>query len=145
MRYFRELAGLCGVFMLLCLPVVLPAADDYTSPDTIEGTIVIDAGQLIELVGNNDDMVMIDSRIKEDRTEGYIEGSHHLVDRDTDCDSLARLLSDKTTPVVFYCNSINCDRSDRAVVIARDCGYTEIYWFRGGVEEWREKSFPLIQ
>ena len=58
---------------------------------------------------------------------------------------LAALLPAKSTPVVFYCNGINCDRSDKAVVIALGCGYTAIHWFRGGIEEWREKNYPLMQ
>ena len=136
---------LCRAVMLLLVPGLLLAADDYVSPPAIEGTRVVGAEELIDLVGKLEDMVIIDSRILEDHNEGYIEGSRHLVDRDTTCDSLATLLPGSATPVVFYCNGINCDRSDRAVVIALDCGYTQIYWFRGGIEEWREKNYPLIQ
>ena len=49
------------------------------------------------------------------------------------------------TPVTFYCNGMNCDRSDKAAVIAIDCGYSEVYWFRGGIEELRARKYPLIQ
>ena len=68
-----------------------------------------------------------------------------LVDTKTDCDSLARLIGTRTTPVIFYCNGVRCDRSGRAVGIAVACGYRDVYWFRGGIEEWRAKEFPLIQ
>jgi len=50
-----------------------------------------------------------------------------------------------TSPILFYCNGINCGRSARAAVIAVDCGYTGIYWFRHGMEAWQEKEFPLLQ
>ena len=131
---------LCG--LLLCGPA---AASEYTSPEAIDGAVTIDAEQLIELVGGRADMVLIDSRIREDHTDGHIEGSKHLVDRETNCKSLARVLSGKRAPVVFYCNGVNCDRSDKAIVIALDCGYREIYWFRGGIEEWRARKYPLTQ
>ena len=141
----RGVWQLCRVIMLLLVPGLLLAAEDYVSPLAIEGSRVVGAEELIDLVGKLEDLVIIDSRIREDHNEGYIEGSRHLVDRDTTCDSLAVLLPGSATPVVFYCNGINCDRSDKAVVIALGCGYSQIYWFRGGIEEWRDKNYPLIQ
>jgi rhodanese-related sulfurtransferase len=121
------------------------AADGYASPAVIPGAVIIDAEQLITLVEHHPDVVLIDARVREDRADGYIEGSVNLVDVRTDCDSLARLLSGPATPVVFYCNGVACDRSTHAVRIALACGYREVYWFRGGVEEWRAKHYPLIE
>jgi rhodanese-related sulfurtransferase len=120
-------------------------AGDYVSPPSIEGAVTIDAEQLIELVVEHQETVLIDSRVGTDRADGYIEGSVHLVDTKTDCDSLARLIGTRSTPVIFYCNGVRCDRSGRAVGIAVACGYRDVYWFRGGIEEWRAKKFPLIQ
>ena len=62
---------------------------------------------------------------------------------DTSCDSLARTIPAKASPVVFYCNGPKCRRSDNAVVIARDCGYSNIYWFRGGIEAWKASNYPV--
>jgi rhodanese-related sulfurtransferase len=143
MMFCRVSRVFCGLLVLAA--VTVPAAEDYVSPESIQGARVIDAERLIELATSLDGLVIIDSRIVEDRGEGYIEGSRHLVDQDTNCETLAALLPAKDTQVVFYCNGINCDRSDRAVVIALGCGYTAIHWFRGGIEEWREKNYPLMQ
>ena len=143
MMFCRVSRMLCGLLVLAAGTVL--AAKGYVSPGSIEGARVIDAERLIELATSLDGLVIIDSRIVEDRGEGYIEGSRHLVDRDTNCTTLAALLPEKNTPVAFYCNGINCDRSDKAVVVALDCGYTAIHWFRGGIEEWREKNYPLMQ
>ena len=146
MSFRRGHQILCGLLALLPLHRGLSAAGAYVSPEFIDGATVINAKQLIELAGSQAGLVIVDSRIRVDREEGYIEGSRHLhlVDRDTNCASASGLLPGKVTPVVFYCNGISCDRSDRAVVTALGCGYTSIYWFRGGIEEWREKNFPLI-
>ena len=137
----------CGRALLLGVIMLagVSAAGEYLSPDTLEGATTIDAEQLIALVVEHQDTVLIDSRIGTDRADGYIEGSVHLVDSKTDCDSLARLIGTRTTPVIFYCNGVRCDRSGRAVGIAVACGYQDVYWFRGGIEEWRAKEFPLIQ
>ena len=129
----------------IMLAGVSAAAGEYLSPATIAGATTIDAEQLITLVVEHQDTVLVDSRVGTDRADGYIEGSVHLVDSKTDCDSLARLIVTRTTPVIFYCNGVRCDRSSRAVGIAVACGYRNVYWFRGGIEEWRAKEFPLIQ
>jgi rhodanese-related sulfurtransferase len=132
-----------SLVLILTSHVVL--ASEYTSPAAIDGAVTIDAERLIELVGSRTDMVLIDSRIREDHTDGYIEGSLHLVDRETNCASLAQVLPDTETPVIFYCNGVSCDRSDKAAVIAVECGYRKVYWFRGGIEEWRTSQYPLVQ
>jgi len=118
-------------------------AEDYTSPDSIEGSSKIDAEALIKLAQDNDDLVIIDSRIKSDRRQGFISGSISLSDTDTNCVTLFPIIENKATPTVFYCNGPKCRRSDRAVVKATECGYKNLYWFRGGFEEWKEKNYLI--
>jgi rhodanese-related sulfurtransferase len=127
----------------LCLFSAGAGGESYLSPDTIDGTRKIDAEELIELVSQNENPVIIDSRIRSDRKLGYIPGSISLPDTDTRCESLAQAIPQKSSPVVFYCNGPRCRRSDNAVVIAADCGYSNIYWFRGGIEAWRAGNYPV--
>jgi rhodanese-related sulfurtransferase len=131
------------LLLLYLLPPCISAADDYLSPDTIEGTTKIDAETLIQLAQQNPDLIIIDSRISSDRRQGFISGSISLPDTDTNCVSLLTIIYRKDNPVVFYCNGPKCRRSDRAVAIARDCGYSNLYWFRGGFEEWRNKQYLI--
>jgi rhodanese-related sulfurtransferase len=119
--------------------------DKIVSPESIDGTTIVDAAGLIETVRQVPGLVLIDSRIKADRKEGFIEGSVSLPDTETDCESLAEIVPTRTTPVLFYCNGINCGRSATTASIAVDCGYTNVYWFRKGMEEWLEQEFPLVQ
>jgi rhodanese-related sulfurtransferase len=115
------------------------------TPEQIEGVTNVDAEGLIEKVMNAPELVLFDSRITADRKEGYIEGSVSLPDIDTSCDSLEILAAEHNTPVMFYCNGIKCGRSAKAAQIAIDCGYTDVYLFRKGMEEWQEKQYPLVQ
>jgi len=130
--------------LLLSMSQILWAAPPL-SPETIDGSTRVDAEGVIELVNEVPALVFIDSRIRSDRAQGYIEGSVSLPDVDTDCDSLARLIPEKTAPVLFYCNGVKCGRSGKAVKIAIDCGYRTIYWFRGGFQEWLAKGYPFLQ
>ena len=42
----------------------------------------------------------------------------------------------KDYPVVFYCEGPQCWESYNAALRARDAGYTNVYWYRGGLEAW---------
>ncbi len=131
--------------VLLCLLLIFnPAfAESYTSPDNIKGSTKIDAEALIKLAQNHDNLVIIDSRIKSDRRQGFIAGSVSLPDTDTNCVTLLPVIDNKASPAVFYCNGPKCRRSDRAVSTAAECGYKKLYWFRGGFEEWKEKNYLI--
>ena len=128
------------VLLLLTCFYNVTFADDYLSPETIKGSTKIDAESLIEMAREHEDLVIIDSRIRSDRRQGYIAGSISLPDTETSCASLMPLI-EKSTPTIFYCNGPKCRRSDKAVAIAEECGYTKLYWFRGGFEEWKEKRY----
>jgi rhodanese-related sulfurtransferase len=133
---------------LLGMGALLPATavgSRYISPEQIDGVNTVDAEGLIELATRSPDLVIIDSRIRSDRKDGFIEGSISLPDNETDCTTLAAHLPTLDTPALFYCNGVRCARSGHAAQIATDCGYRRIYWFRTGMEEWRKQQYPLVR
>ena len=145
-RGFRQAAWPAAVLLVaLCLTNAGASADSYLSPDTIQGAVTIDAERLIELVNRDPGLILIDSRLRTDRNMGFIPGSVSLPDTLTDCESLARITPEKSSNIVFYCNGPRCRRSDRAVMIATQCGYSTIHWFRGGMESWRAGTYPIDQ
>jgi PQQ-dependent catabolism-associated CXXCW motif protein len=50
---------------------------------------------------------------------------------------------DKTRPVVFFCVNAQCWLSYNASLRAAALGYLRVFWYRGGVEAWREAGLPL--
>ena len=58
-------------------------------PATIDGTHLVSAEDLIDLVESEENFVIIDSRKSSDRDQGYIEGSIGLPDTETDEAALA--------------------------------------------------------
>jgi len=50
---------------------------------------------------------------------------------------------DKTRPLVFFCVNAQCWLSYNAALRAIALGYTQVYWYRGGVEAWRAAGLPL--
>lgn len=128
--------------LLLCFG--LPAlADKPVAPQELAGTIRVNAEQVAELILSTPNLVVIDSRHSEEYAKGHIEGALNLLDTDMTTERLAKYLSGKDTPVVFYCNGERCLRSSNAAQSAARWGYRKIYWFRGGWLEWTEKKMPV--
>lgn len=115
------------------------------SPEFIEGTKRVSAEEFIGLVDKIQNLVVVDSRIPGDRKQGYVEGSISLPDIETDCKTLANTIPSKQAAALFYCNGVKCGRSAKAIKIALQCGYRNVYWFRGGFEEWLAKGYPYLQ
>jgi rhodanese-related sulfurtransferase len=113
--------------------------------ESIAGTTKISAEELIDLAQTEPQLIIIDSRKHSDHIKGHIEGSINLPDTETTAQSLASHIPGKSTPVIFYCNGIRCARSAAAAKIAVAAGYSKIYWFRGGWEEWTEKGYPAAR
>ena len=130
--------------LLLPLLILLsqPAVSGHEVVKNISGAEVITAEGLLNKVYEYPGLVIVDTRHRGDRVQGYIEGSVNLPDTDTDCSRLAEIISSYETPVMFYCNGIKCERSANAIHKAIACGYEKIYWLRGGFNEWKAKGFP---
>jgi len=105
----------------------------------------VDAEGVLALVEKMPRLVIVDSRIAMDRKQGYLEGSISLPDTETNCASLARVISAKDRPALFYCNGVKCGRSVVGVTTAKQCGYTHLYWYRGGFEDWKQKGYPYLK
>jgi rhodanese-related sulfurtransferase len=128
-------------FLIFAAFIVNAQAID--APESVSGTTRIGAEDLIDLVDEEDDLIIIDSRILKDRKGGFIEGSISLPDIETTPAALAEIIPTKSTPVIFFCNGEKCGRSVVASKIAVSEGYTKVYWFRGGWEEWVNKNLPV--
>ena len=135
---------------LLFNPVMAADTPDLTRskiivPEHIAGVKTLTAEDVVELATSMDDLIIIDARITEDRKHGYLESSLSLPDIETNCPELGKIIPSKNSPTLFYCNGIKCGRSVVSIKIAKSCGYTNMYWFKGGFEEWKDKGFQYTR
>ena len=121
------------------------SAQAQDAPLTIAGTKTVNADQVIDLVTKKSNLVILDNRKPEDFSAGHIEGAVRLIDTDVTVDSLAKAIKTKDTPVLFYCNGLKCGRAAKAAQKAVESGYTEIYYYALGLEEWSKKGLPLVK
>ena len=60
---------------------------------------------------------------------------------------LAAALEEQTggnrAPLVFFCQGAQCWESYNASLRAINLGYTNVYWYRGGLAAWTEAKLPL--
>jgi PQQ-dependent catabolism-associated CXXCW motif protein len=61
-------------------------------------------------------------------------------------DTIALLAGhDKERHLVFFCSGARCWLSYNAALRAARAGYSNVYWYRGGIEAWRAAGLPTTQ
>ena len=140
----RNCRGIIIFLASLFFSVPLLAEQKPFAPESIEGITIVTAEQVIEMILDNPDLVVIDSRKKTEYLKGHIEGAANLLNTHLKSEDLERVAPDKNTAILFYCNGIRCLRSSDSINKAKSWGYTNLIWFRGGWKEWTEKRLPVI-
>lgn len=121
------------------------------TPLRLEGAEVVDAKQVLELRTNG--TLIVDSRVAPEYKEEhipkavsipYVEKSEKSSNFNPDVDQfdLTKLPANKNAGIVFYCNAGACWKGYKAAVVAVNAGYRKVYWFRGGLPEWKSRSYP---
>jgi rhodanese-related sulfurtransferase len=144
---------ICFSLLMLCLfllaAAVFAAAE---TPTTLKGATVVDAPKAKSLMESG--VPMFDVRVANEYAEAHIKGAKSVpykeksakaVDFDAKEDSfdLAKLPANKTGALLFSCNGPECWKSYKASITAIKAGYSKVYWFRGGLPEWKSKGFPV--
>lgn len=129
---------------VLMLPMSVLADDKPYAPKSIDGVSIVTAEEAIELILENPDMPIIDSRKKTEYLKGHIEGAVSMLDTEMTEQSLGRIVPDRNTAILFYCNGARCLRSSNAIYKAQRWGYSNLIWFRGGWKEWSQKRLPVV-
>ena len=118
----------------------------YFTPRQLPGAMVIDAAAVAKLMGEG--AVYFDTRTEAEfkathvpsaRLLPYAEKSLKETDYDAKLDGFdtSKLPADKAAPVIFACNGAECWKSYKASHAAIKAGHSKVYWFRGGLPEWR--------
>lgn len=127
------------------------AAAPLTPPDLL-GVTVVSAAQARDLMAKG--VLMVDTRVANEYVEQHIRGAVSIPYKEKSAKSphfdprldrfdLSKLPRDKATPVIFYCNAGECWKSYKASRAAVKAGYTNVYWLRGGIPEWKNNGLPV--
>ena len=127
------------------------------TPDKLIGVQRVSAEQVRDLIAkrSSNGVVVVDTRsAREFNTERVAEavlapyGEKSLKERDYDValDDLTAIAKlDRNLPTVFLCNGAECWKSYKASREALKMGFKTVYWFRGGMPEWRARGLPTLR
>ena len=127
-------------------------ANAEETPATVPGAKILSAEQVKRMLDQG--VPVVDTRVGNEFAESHIRGaisvpykerSRKARDFDAAQDSFdfEKLPADKGKPIVFYCNAGECWKSYKASTVALRAGYREVYWFRGGLPEWKKMGLPV--
>lgn len=99
------------------------------------------AYEMIQEYAGNEDFIIVDVRSPSEYSSGHIEGAVNINCSDVDFDSqLAEM--DKEKAYLIYCASGN--RSGRVYDDMRNMGFLTVYNMKDGINEWKDKDYPLV-
>ena len=120
---------------------VQAAGKNYRSPESVDGATTVKAAEVKVL--HEAGTAIVDVRNPRLYARGHITGAHHLdLKHAYNDESLAAVVA-RDEPVVIYCSGVKCSRSTIASRKAVSWGYEKVYFFRGGIVEWRNAGYPV--
>ncbi|MEG0147840.1 MAG: rhodanese-like domain-containing protein [Comamonas sp.] len=114
------------------------------TPTSIPGAKVITTRELMEMQSANPKPAIFVVYSAKGVIPGAISANGAGEDRlfGLELEKFTKLLAkstngDKSLPVVFYCHGPKCWLSYNAALHAKEAGYSNIYWYRGGRDAWK--------
>ena len=123
-----------------------------TTPNSLPGATIIKAAEAKAMAGKG--VKIYDVRQSEEYEIAHLPGAIHVpymessakeVDFDPAEDKflLSQLPADKNEALVMYCDGTICWKSYKSAMMAIKAGWKNVYWFRGGLPEWKEVGLPV--
>ena len=143
-----KILKITAIILLLSLSV-----NASETPIKLDGATLIDAVKAKSMMDAGGTTV-VDTRVANEYAESHIKGSISIpykekstkdinYDGKLDTFDIGKLSTDKNAKIIMYCNAGECWKSYKASKTAVQSGYKSIYWFRGGIPEWKSKGFPV--
>jgi PQQ-dependent catabolism-associated CXXCW motif protein len=134
MRYGRQITGMT--------PKVLEGVQRWDTPELVKALtrsdrpVVIDVAAAGPTIPSALNLIHAGLAFEEEKQEtAYAERFRQM---------LQAAAPDLQQPVVFYCASSECWLSVNAAMRARQAGYTQVIWYRGGLSAWMRAGLPTV-
>lgn len=101
----------------------------------------ISADEVQKAINEKKDIILLDVRTPEEYGRGKIEGSMNISVENIS-DKISTAVPDKNKTIYAYC--LSGSRSEVAVAMMKQLGYTNAFSMTSGLLMWRSKKYPLI-
>jgi len=138
----KGLAVFTNALMLLAISTAgLAANTSYRSPEQAPGATTVTMDEAKWLF--DDGAVFIDVRNSRFFANRHIPGAHHLDMKDAFTEATLAAVAEKDQQIVIYASSERCGRAHKGAKLAVSWGYKNVYYFRGGIVDWKSVEFPI--
>ena len=151
----RRLAVIFGILALLLATPALAGKPEV--PKTLEGVMVVDSDKVMASMESGSSL-LLDSRKQSDFEAGTVPGSISCqvssgkpnlddanvaatAEKFSACDGLKGVEHSKS--VITFCNGDHCWRSPKAALALVKMGFSNVQWYRLGMNDWKAKGLPL--
>lgn len=135
MQKLRECDSWKWLFLVALVLVVSPSvkADHHLN--------VLTAPEVKKMLASTPNATLIHALSRIEFEQQHIPGSINIPT--DDMAETQALPVNKATPLIFYCMGIRCKYSYKSAEVALEKGYSNVYWFKGGIPEWRKYDYPM--
>lgn len=120
------------LFLILSLAIAIMALTGCSKKEDKSTYTKISAEEAKKMMNENEDIIILDVRTKEEYQESHIEGAILIPDNEI-TEKAESILTDKSATILVYCRSGR--RSANASKELSELGFTNIYDF-GGINDW---------
>ncbi|MGV6827140.1 MAG: rhodanese-like domain-containing protein [bacterium] len=122
--------------------VVASETSEYQSPQNVAGATTVDVQQAKQLFDKG--VTFIDVRNPRLFQRKHIPNAHHLDLKEGFSEKALLDIISKEQPMVVYCSGTKCSRSSKAASLAISWGFTQVYYYRGGIIDWKAAGYPMV-
>jgi len=125
---------------------------NVSTPLQIPGARTLTTDELKQMLAQDPKPIVIDALGRPEMIESAVGmgtgiGEQRMFGKDRTAfpKALERLTAgDKGRPLIFYCLSSMCWHSYNASLRALEEGYTQVMWYRGGLDAWKASNGPTV-
>ena len=147
-----RVAAVYTVSVIVNVAAYVSTASSQDTPMIVQGVKTVSAEEVKILMANG--AKLYDLRKKASYVEHHIPGAIHAnfdeksakavsYDASFDAFDLGQLPKDKNTALIFHGHGVDGWKGYKSSIVALKAGYKNVYFFRGGYEEWISKKFPI--
>lgn len=114
---------------------------DYRSPKQAEGATTVSVDEAKWMF--DDGAIFIDVRNTRFFDRRHVPGAIHLDKKGVYSEETLAAVASKDDVIVIYSSGVRCGRAHRAAEQAASWGYKKIYYYRGGIVDWKDVGYPM--
>ena len=133
---------LAGILNFALISAAYADTNTIGTASGITGVKQVNGEEIIKLADNDEDMVTFDSRSAAQRKKGSLTWSEPFNAKTLTPELLSEKVAENTTAIVFY-GEPNSQDAAQGAKFAVKSGYENVYWFKGGWDEWKQKKLSL--